>query len=114
MQLRPDILHAPWIPEHPVEGKIILSILHYKDFNPRQIYCVFGTLCIVAAIHVFFLFQETVGKTLEEIDEIFENQSVWAFKARQEPSRLTADIEQAKENIGVGKVGVSHIEASKP
>ncbi|KAJ5212412.1 uncharacterized protein N7498_004058 [Penicillium cinerascens] len=76
-----------------------------------KIYCVFGTLCIVAAIHVFFLFQETVGKTLEEVDEIFETQSVWAFKVRQEPSRLAADIEQAKEDIGVGKVGVSHVEA---
>ncbi|KAJ5132056.1 hypothetical protein N7448_006214 [Penicillium atrosanguineum] len=79
-----------------------------------RIYCVFGTLCFVAAIHVFFLFQETVGKSLEEIDEIFEKQSVWAFKARQEPSQLIADIEQAKEDIGIGKVGVSHVQTSKP
>lgn len=85
-----------------------------ESFNLPQIYCVFGTLCFVAAIHVFFLFQETVGKSLEEIDEIFENQSIWAFNVRQEPSRLPADIEQAKEDISVGKVSVSLVQAPKP
>ncbi|KAJ5723521.1 hypothetical protein N7488_001556 [Penicillium malachiteum] len=72
-------------------------------------YCVFGTFCIVAAIHVFFLFQETCGKYLEEIDEIFENQSVWAFKAKVEPSRLTIDIEQAKDDLDVDKTSVNHV-----
>ncbi|KAJ5708824.1 hypothetical protein N7493_010158 [Penicillium malachiteum] len=71
-------------------------------------YCVFGTFCIVAAIHVFFLFQETCGKSLEEIDEIFENQSVWAFKAKTEPSRLTVDIEQAKDDLDANKTSVNH------
>ncbi|KAJ5536337.1 hypothetical protein N7513_009523 [Penicillium frequentans] len=74
-----------------------------------KIYCVFGTFCFAAAIHVFFLFQETCGKSLEEIDIIFEKESIWAFKAKQEPSRLAADIEQAKEDLSVGKVGVSHV-----
>ncbi|KAJ5108489.1 hypothetical protein N7456_005164 [Penicillium angulare] len=77
-----------------------------------RIYCVFGTFCICAAIHVFFLFQETCGKSLEEIDDIFDNQSVWAFKAKDKPSRLTVDIEQAKDEMGVRKVNVNHTKMS--
>lgn len=73
----------------------------------------FGTFCICAAIHVFFLFQETCGKSLEEIDDIFNNQSIWAFKAREEPSRLDAEIEQAKDDIAVGKVDLVHAKQSE-
>jgi len=46
---------------------------------------------------------------LEEIDIIFEKESIWAFRAKQEPSRLAADIEQAKEDLSVGKSGLSHV-----
>ncbi|KAI9652968.1 MAG: hypothetical protein M1831_006297 [Alyxoria varia] len=35
-------------------------------------YCVFGTFCLAMTFHVFFLFPETAGKTLEEIGEMFE------------------------------------------
>lgn len=97
-----------------IQWKVSLSFQFLLEMSdPEQIYCVFGTLCIVAAIHVFFLFQETVGKSLEEVDEIFEKQSVWAFKARQEPSRLAADIEQAKEDINQGKISMSRVQAPK-
>lgn len=73
-------------------------------------YCLFGTFCTVAAIHVFLLFPETCGKSLEEIDEIFNNQSIWAFKAKSVPSRFGADVEQAKEDLNAGKVGESVVE----
>ena len=53
---------------------------------------------------MFLLFQETRGKSLEEVDEIFDKQSIWAFKARTEPSKFAADIEQAKEDLSAGKV----------
>lgn len=59
---------------------------------------------------MFLLFQETRGKTLEEIDEIFEKQSIWAFKARTEPSRFAADIEQAKEELSAGKPAANYVE----
>ncbi|KAJ6098979.1 hypothetical protein N7467_000514 [Penicillium canescens] len=75
-----------------------------------KIYCVFGTFCLVAAIHVFLLFPETCGKSLEEIDEVFNNQSIWAFKTRSEPSRFAADIEQAKEDLSAGKVNTAYFE----
>jgi hypothetical protein len=64
-------------------------------------------------LHVFFLFQETCGKSLEEIDDIFDNQSIWAFKAKKEPSRFVADIEQAKEDLDAGQVDINHVEAGK-
>lgn len=60
---------------------------------------VFGTFCLCALIHVFLLFQETCGKTLEEMGDIFDNESIWAFKVKQKESRLVADIEHAKKEI---------------
>ena len=35
-------------------------------------YCIFGTFCLAMTVHVFFMFPETAGKTLEEIGEMFE------------------------------------------
>ncbi|KAJ5386912.1 hypothetical protein N7509_009453 [Penicillium cosmopolitanum] len=78
-----------------------------------KLYCIFGTFCLLAALHVFFLFQETCGKSLEEIDDVFNNQSIWAFKAKKEPSRFVTDIEQAKEDLDAGKIDINHVEAEK-
>ncbi|KAI9799875.1 MAG: hypothetical protein M1833_003797 [Piccolia ochrophora] len=36
-----------------------------------RVYVVFGVFCTAMAIHVFFLFPETAGKTLEEVENIF-------------------------------------------
>jgi len=36
-------------------------------------YIIFGVFCFCALIHSFFLFPETTGRTLEEIDELFNN-----------------------------------------
>ena len=63
---------------------------------------IFGTFCIAALVHVFLLFQESRGKTLEEMGDIFDNESVWAFKVRPKESRLVAEIEQAKEDLESG------------
>ncbi|KAJ5964064.1 Major facilitator superfamily domain general substrate transporter [Penicillium vulpinum] len=83
--------------------------------NTRYVhmYFLFGTFCSVAAIHVFLLFPETCGKSLEEVDEAFNNQSIWAFKAKPVPSRFAADIEQAKEDLEAGKVAESVFEPKK-
>ena len=32
---------------------------------------VFGTFCAAMFIHIFFLFPETAGKTLEEVEDLF-------------------------------------------
>ncbi|ANB14371.1 Snf3p [Sugiyamaella lignohabitans] len=41
-------------------------------------YIIFGVFCVAMIIHVFFLFPETKGKSLEEIDQIWaENIPAW-------------------------------------
>nr|SIP56076.1 putative sugar porter [Yarrowia phangngaensis] len=45
----------------------------FKNINWKT-YIIFGVFCIVMTIHVFLLFPETKGKTLEEID------TMWAAK----------------------------------
>lgn len=36
-----------------------------------RVYIVFGVFCLAMFVHVFFMFPETSGKTLEEIEQIF-------------------------------------------
>ena len=36
-----------------------------------KVYLVFGVFCITMAIHTFFVFPETAGKTLEDVEEMF-------------------------------------------
>lgn len=36
-----------------------------------EVYIVFGVFCFSMFVHVFFMFPETAGKTLEEVNEIF-------------------------------------------
>ncbi|KAL1852513.1 hypothetical protein Daus18300_012111 [Diaporthe australafricana] len=38
-------------------------------------YMIFGTFCAVMTVHVFFFYPETAGKSLEEIDEVFESRT---------------------------------------
>jgi hypothetical protein len=49
------------------------------------------------------LFQETRGKSLEEMDDVFDNESIWGFRVKEKPSRLDAEIEQAKKALEVGE-----------
>jgi hypothetical protein len=65
-----------------------------------QVHCIFGTFCLCALIHVFLLFQETQGKSLEEMDDVFNNESIWAFKVKPTQSRFAADVETAKQELG--------------
>jgi hypothetical protein len=36
-----------------------------------RVYIVFGVFCVAMAMHTFFLFPETAGKSLEDIEEMF-------------------------------------------
>lgn len=38
-----------------------------------ETYILFGVFCAVMFIHVFFMFPETAGKTLEEVEDLFTN-----------------------------------------
>ncbi len=72
-------------------------------------YIVFGCFTVAMTIHVFFAFPETAGKTLEEVDEIFQS-GVPAWKTRKGSGALARDIEAVK----VGNAPVFTREASTP
>jgi len=38
-----------------------------------RVYVVFGVFCLAMTLHVFFLFPETAGKPLEEVNAMFED-----------------------------------------
>ncbi|KAF9143698.1 hypothetical protein BG015_000349, partial [Linnemannia schmuckeri] len=64
-------------------------------------YFIFGGFCVAMTIHVFFMFPETKGRTLEEMDQIF-NSDVPIFKAWEASkipttSHIEYDIEQKTE-----------------
>lgn len=72
-----------------------------------KVYILFGVFCTVMLLHVFFMFPETSGKTLEEVEEIFTDPSgvpyigIPAWKTKNEFGRGVqfekADLEQGKE-----------------
>lgn len=58
-------------------------------------YVIFGCFTVAMTIHVFLAFPETAGKTLEEVDEIFQS-GVPAWKTRPGSAHLARDIEAVK------------------
>ncbi|KAF9586650.1 hypothetical protein BGW38_000024 [Lunasporangiospora selenospora] len=59
-------------------------------------YFIFAACCVAMTIHIFFMFPETKGRTLEEMDELF-NSDVPAWKTRALPaSHLEKDIEDIR------------------
>lgn len=54
-----------------------------------KVYLIFGVFNVAMFIHVFFCFVETKGKTLEEIEEVFEaNVHAWQTRKLTERSRV--------------------------
>lgn len=76
-----------------------------------KVYILFGVFCAAMTIHVFFLFPETSGKSLEQIEDIFlEGAPAWKTHVSKEPSpaHLTkGDPEYASE-----KPQASHLDSS--
>ena len=55
-------------------------------------YVIFGVLCTAMTFHIFFTYPETAGRTLEEIDYIFEcDLPVW--KTSKAKSKFAEDVE---------------------
>ena len=67
------------------------------------------TFCVCAVIHVFLPFQETVGKSLEEMNSVFDNESNWAFRVKSKRSEFKARLENTKREIEKGE-SVEHKE----
>ena len=72
-----------------------------------KVYILFGVFCTAMLIHVFFMFPETTGKTLEEVEEIFTDPNgvkyigIPAWKTKNEFGRGVqferADLEDGKK-----------------
>lgn len=52
-----------------------------------KVYIIFGVFCATMAIHVFFVFPETAGKTLEDVEEMFM-EGIPAWKTKVEYSTV--------------------------
>ncbi|KAI0057218.1 general substrate transporter [Artomyces pyxidatus] len=69
-----------------------LSSIAYKT------YFIFGTFNFAAFIHIFFMFPETKGRTLEEIEEVFAEGHVFtAWKIRKDVGRKTLQQVKAEQ-----------------
>ncbi|KAF9531545.1 general substrate transporter [Crepidotus variabilis] len=74
-------------------------------------YFIFGTFNFAAFIHVLFMFPETVGRTLEEVEDIFgQGHAFAAWKIGKNVGKKgLADIHRDDHNLGVDhKHGVEH------
>jgi len=63
-------------------------------------YFIFGTFNFAAFIHVFFMFPETVGRSLEEVEEIFQQGHVftaWKIGKHVGKKTLAEVVEKSKE-----------------
>ncbi|KAJ1023099.1 hypothetical protein NDA16_003252 [Ustilago loliicola] len=91
-----------WKVEGPASKAVIAcSYLFVASFAPTwgpwKSYIIFGCFTVAMTIHVFFAFPETAGKTLEEVDEIFQS-GVPAWKTRKGSGALARDIEAVKND----------------
>ena len=68
-----------------------------------RFYLIFGTFCAAAFLHVYFFFQETSGKTLEEIDDIFDNNTFAFGKVKGTEENLAARIRHAEKQLEEGE-----------
>jgi hypothetical protein len=63
-----------------------------------QLFMIFGVFCIAALAHVFLFFHESVGKSLEEIDEVFDN-DVFAFRRHRAKEPLDKQMADAAAKL---------------
>ncbi|PLB41409.1 general substrate transporter [Aspergillus candidus] len=88
-----------------------------------KVYIIFGVFCTAMCLHVFFMFPETAGKTLEDVEAIFTDPSGIPFIGRpawktKNEFRSGAEMEQVgfvdgDEEKGANGAVVQHDEASK-
>ncbi|GAA5878400.1 hypothetical protein JCM8547_007908 [Rhodosporidiobolus lusitaniae] len=75
-------------------------------------YFVFMTFNFAMAIHVFFMFIETRGRTLEEMEEVFNSGDAFAAwrVGKDVGKKSLADLEASNARIEATKSSVEHIE----
>ena len=72
--------------------------ISYKTF------IIFGVLCLGAAVQAFFTYPETAGKSIEEIQLLFESGSIPAWRTKPGGSRLDAEVERVRDLQRKGSV----------
>ncbi|KAL7932840.1 general substrate transporter [Trichoderma chlorosporum] len=70
-------------------------------------YIIFGTFCFAMVFHIYFMYPETVKKSLEEIDVLFEG-DIPAWRSAKAGSTFEEKVARAK---GVGNFEESHKQA---
>ncbi len=74
-----------------------------------KLFIIFGVLCVGAAIQAFISYPETAGKTIEEIELLFQPGAIAPWKTKPGDSLLDAKIQAVKEtNQGIGDVEASN------
>jgi hypothetical protein len=61
-----------------------------------KMFIVFGAMCVLAAIHFFFTYPETCGKTLEEIEEMFAPGGPKPWHTKPGGSKVDAHIDAVR------------------
>lgn len=64
-----------------------------------RFYFIFASFCLAASVHVFLFFQETQGKSLEEMNDIFDNNTFAFGKLNVEENRFEELVEKAERKI---------------
>lgn len=77
-----------------------------------ETYMIFGTFCVVMTFWVFFLYPETAGKSLEEIDYVFDSK-IPAWKSASVGGTFEDRVHEVEQKHGHrGAVEVTHEEAA--
>ena len=67
-------------------------------------YFIFGTFNFAAFVHVLFMFPETVGRTLEEVEEIFESGHAFApWKLGRNVGKRTLGEIRERDKVAAGE-----------
>ncbi len=63
-----------------------------------RFYLIFGSFCLAASVHVFLFFQESRGKSLEEMNDIFDN-NTFAYGKIVATASFSERVEQVREEL---------------
>lgn len=66
-------------------------------------YIIFGVFCFTMTIHVFFAYPETAGRSLEEIDIVFDT-DIKPWRTNQIEDHFRAEIENKQGRVDEGDV----------
>ena len=73
--------------------------IHFQQAITKQgAFWFFAGMCILLLLFVVFIVPETKGKTLEEIEKIFDNNGAAADEARDEANNLLNQVKNLEQD----------------